>query len=177
MYQISNLSQAFHLSRSTLLYYDSIGLLKPSGRTSSNYRLYSEADRERLNQICIYREAGVPLEEIRELLDSKVKYEDVFRKRLKEVNNQIYLLRLQQKIMIQMLESSSERNELLMMDETAFASLLISSGIETDNLNRLHAEFEKRSPGEHQAFLEFLGLDQDSIHAIREKARAYYENI
>jgi DNA-binding transcriptional MerR regulator len=173
MYRISDLSNAFHLSRSTLLYYDSIGLLKPSERTSSNYRLYSEEDKERLIQIHTYREAGVSLEEIKELLDSKVRYEDIFKKRLKEVNNQIYLLRIQQKIMLQMLGSSCEQEKFAMMDDSAFASLLVSSGIESSKLSQLHAEFERRSPEEHQAFLEFLGLDQDSIYTIREKSRKY----
>jgi len=39
-YPDSQLAGRFGLSRSTLLYYDSIGLLSPSERTASNYRLY-----------------------------------------------------------------------------------------------------------------------------------------
>ncbi len=36
MYTIKHLYKEFHLSRSTLLYYDSIGLLKPSERSESD---------------------------------------------------------------------------------------------------------------------------------------------
>lgn len=61
MYTVSKLANEFNLSGSTLLYYDRIGLLSPSGRSESNYRLYSEDDAERLRKICMFREAGVTL--------------------------------------------------------------------------------------------------------------------
>src|SRR5262245_19662656 len=51
-YSISRLARAFGLSRSTLLYYDRIGLLAPSGRTGSGYRSYSEKDYRQLERIC-----------------------------------------------------------------------------------------------------------------------------
>ena len=41
MLTIGKLARKFDLSRSTLLYYDRIGLLKPSGRTRANYRVYT----------------------------------------------------------------------------------------------------------------------------------------
>ena len=53
----------------TLHHYDRIGLLSPSGRTSSGYRQYSPADLDRLHQVLLYRELGFPLEEVATLLD------------------------------------------------------------------------------------------------------------
>lgn len=53
----------------TLHHYDRIGLLVPAERTPTGYRLYSEADLDRLHQILTYRELGFPLERIGELLD------------------------------------------------------------------------------------------------------------
>ena len=53
----------------TLHHYDEIGLLRPSGRTEAGYRLYSEADLERLQQILFFRELEFPLEEIARILD------------------------------------------------------------------------------------------------------------
>ncbi len=41
-YTISKIARACSLSRSTLLYYDRISLLRPSGRTASGYRYYTE---------------------------------------------------------------------------------------------------------------------------------------
>jgi DNA-binding transcriptional MerR regulator len=62
---VTNLARACKLSRSTLLYYESIGLLPRPRRTAGNYRAYAPKDVERLRQICVYRDAGVPLADIR----------------------------------------------------------------------------------------------------------------
>ncbi|MGX9295964.1 MerR family transcriptional regulator [Tsukamurella sp. MT6.1] len=53
----------------TLHHYDEIGLVVPSGRTSAGYRVYDDADVERLHQVLTYRELGFPLEQIATLLD------------------------------------------------------------------------------------------------------------
>src|SRR5215217_5827672 len=52
----------------TLHHYDRIGLLSPSGRTSSGYRQYAAADLDRLHQVLLYRELGFSLEEVADLL-------------------------------------------------------------------------------------------------------------
>jgi Predicted transcriptional regulators len=172
MYSISQLCKTFHLSRSTLLYYDSIGLFSASLRTASNYRRYSEADKERLEKICLYREAGVSLEQIKLLLvadkDSK---ESVFQRRLAQINNEISLLRLQQKIILELLERDYTAEQLFMMDTNTLISLLKSSGMNDNSLKSLHREFEKHYPKGHQTFLEFLGMDHDTIRLVREEAR------
>ena len=53
----------------TLHHYDAIGLLVPQLRTAAGYRVYTDADLFRLQQILIGRELGLPLEEIRRALD------------------------------------------------------------------------------------------------------------
>lgn len=53
----------------TLHHYDHIGLVVPSTRTAAGYRGYTDADVERLHLVLVYRSAGLPLEEIRTLLD------------------------------------------------------------------------------------------------------------
>jgi DNA-binding transcriptional MerR regulator len=53
----------------TLHHYDQIGLLRPSARTAAGYRLYGEADRLRLQQILLFKEMDVALEQIRQILD------------------------------------------------------------------------------------------------------------
>ena len=53
----------------TLHHYDHIGLVVPSVRTTAGYRGYTDADVERLHVVLVYREAGLPLDEIRVLLD------------------------------------------------------------------------------------------------------------
>jgi DNA-binding transcriptional MerR regulator len=178
MYSISKLCKEYNLSRSTLLYYDSIGLLKASERTKSNYRMYSQEDKARLGQICLYREAGVALEQIKELLDSDEKSEEnVLRKRLIELNNELYLLRLQQKIIVEILKSKNISDKSLMVDKKTFVSILKSSGVKDELLDNLHVEFERSSPKEHQSFLEFLGIEEDSIKYIRDKAKAEIDKL
>lgn len=53
----------------TLHHYDRIGLLSPSDRTATGYRLYTASDLDRLHQVLVYRELGFPLEEVATLLD------------------------------------------------------------------------------------------------------------
>ncbi|WBQ07111.1 MerR family transcriptional regulator [Kribbella sp. CA-293567] len=53
----------------TLHHWDAIGLARPSGRTWSGYRVYSDEDVGRLHRVLVYRELGFPLAEIGKLLD------------------------------------------------------------------------------------------------------------
>lgn len=55
----------------TLHHYDRLGLLKPSGRTEAGYRLYSERDFARLEQIVTLKFIGFPLKQIKDLLDGR----------------------------------------------------------------------------------------------------------
>jgi DNA-binding transcriptional MerR regulator len=52
------------LSVRTLHHYDAIGLLTPSARTESRYRLYGARDLRRLQKIVMMRGLGLPLAEI-----------------------------------------------------------------------------------------------------------------
>ncbi|SEK33652.1 DNA-binding transcriptional regulator, MerR family [Nonomuraea pusilla] len=54
----------------TLHHWDRVGLVRPSGRTASGYRLYSAADIARIHRVLIYRELGLSLDDIGELLDA-----------------------------------------------------------------------------------------------------------
>jgi DNA-binding transcriptional MerR regulator len=53
----------------TLHHYDEIGLLRPSGRSDTGYRLYGHADLQRLQEIVVWRQLGFSLTEVSELLD------------------------------------------------------------------------------------------------------------
>lgn len=57
------------LSVRILHHYDHIGLVVPGVRTPAGYRGYTDADVERLHLVLVYRAAGLPLDEIRVLLD------------------------------------------------------------------------------------------------------------
>lgn len=68
-YRVKDVARVSGVSARTLHYYDEIGLLTPSARTDSGYRLYNDSDVARLQQILIWRELGLALEEIRRSLD------------------------------------------------------------------------------------------------------------
>ena len=66
--KIGDLAKQTGLSIRTLHYYDEIGLLSPSHRTDVGYRLYSNQDIIRLQQIVSLRQLGFSLKEIHECL-------------------------------------------------------------------------------------------------------------
>lgn len=102
------LAKKFGLSRSTLLYYDRIGLLTPSTRSEAGYRLYSPTDVARLEGIVLYRDAGLPLEAIRPLLDAPAdRGRDALTARLAQINHEIHTLRQQQRVIINLLGDES----------------------------------------------------------------------
>lgn len=66
---VKAVSELAGISIRTLHHYDEIGLLKPAQMTASGYRLYTEGDLERLQQVLFFRELGFSLHEIREILN------------------------------------------------------------------------------------------------------------
>ena len=94
MLTVSQLARLCGLSRTTLLYYESIGLLAPAGRSESNYRRYTTEQLERLRGICAYRDAGLRLSDIRQLLDEPSNAAStVLQRRLLELDREIETLR------------------------------------------------------------------------------------
>ncbi len=69
-YTVQKLGQMAGISTRTLRYYDEIGILKPARINSSGYRIYSQEEVERLQQILFYRELGVSLDDIRDILNA-----------------------------------------------------------------------------------------------------------
>lgn len=69
-YTVQKLSQLAGVSTRTLRYYDEIGILKPARINSSGYRIYEHEEVNKLQQILFYRELGVSLENIKEIITS-----------------------------------------------------------------------------------------------------------
>jgi len=67
--KVGELAKRTGVTVRALHHYDSIGLLRPSGRTDGGYRLYSREDVARLHGIQTLRQMGVPLAEVAQLLD------------------------------------------------------------------------------------------------------------
>ena len=70
-YRIGELAIQVGVSVRTLRHYDQLGLVQPSARSESGYRLYRETDFLRLQQVLSLRCLGFSLRRIRDVLDNK----------------------------------------------------------------------------------------------------------
>jgi DNA-binding transcriptional MerR regulator len=68
LYRVHEFAQVAGVTVKALHHYDRLGLLKPR-RTGSGYRIYEERDLERLEQIVALKFLGLPLKQIKILLD------------------------------------------------------------------------------------------------------------
>jgi len=66
---VGQVAETFGVTVRTLHHYDEIGLVVPSERTPAGYRLYTDDDLARLSRVVTYRRLGLPLDEVRALLD------------------------------------------------------------------------------------------------------------
>jgi DNA-binding transcriptional MerR regulator len=67
-YTILKLAKLAKVTTRTLRYYDEIGILTPARINSSGYRIYGEKEVDRLQQILLYREMGVDLDTIKDIV-------------------------------------------------------------------------------------------------------------
>ncbi len=67
-YTVKKLGNLAGVSTRTLRYYDEIGILKPARINSSGYRIYGQEEVDRLQQILFYRELGVSLDNIKDIV-------------------------------------------------------------------------------------------------------------
>ena len=70
MMTVAQVSKRTGVSVRTLHHYDQIGLLKPTEVTDAGYRLYDNAALDKLYMILVYRELGLSLDEISNILDA-----------------------------------------------------------------------------------------------------------
>lgn len=172
-YTVGNLARKFGLSRSTLLYYDAIGLLCPQGHDKGEYRRYDERDCQRLRQILRYRKAGIALKEIVKILEAPASgAREVLERRFADLGREIEALHEQQRLVAGLLQrpqllAGSER-----MTKERWMALLEKAGFSGDDMRRWHVRFERTDPDKHRQFLEYLHIPGDEIALIRQWAAA-----
>lgn len=71
MKTVKEISELTGISIRALRYYDEIGLLVPTERSEAGYRLYDEKTLEKLNAILFLRELDVPLDTIKDVINSE----------------------------------------------------------------------------------------------------------
>ena len=123
-YSINKLAKMSGTTTRTLRYYDQCGLLIPA-RISNGYRIYGQAEVDRLCQILFYRELGMPLEEIKNILsDENFNYETALRGHLLALVAKRN--RLDQLICNVEKNIQAKRGEIIMSDKEKFQGFINS---------------------------------------------------
>jgi MerR family transcriptional regulator, thiopeptide resistance regulator len=174
VYTVGVLARSVGLARSTLLYYDRIGLLPPSQRSKTRYRLYGDDARRRLEAIRMYRGVGLGLSEIRTLLEDRGgRTATLLAARLDRLNQEIAGLREQQRVIVELLKNRSLYKGARALDKRRWVQILAASGLDEAAMHRWHVQFEALAPESHQDFLESLGIPPAEIASIRAESRAH----
>jgi len=172
MLSVSQIAKRFGLSRTTILYYESCGLLKPAHRTVANYRLYGEKEARALEQICLYRSVGLSVSSIRRMLSNpETDVASLLRRRLQELDSDIHRLREHQRVILQLLQNKTILRRAKKMTKDKWVSIMKAAGLSEDDMRRWHREFEKAAPEDHNEFLQFLHIPAAEITSIRDWSR------
>lgn len=164
---VGRLAAQFALSRTALLYYDRLGLLRPE-RSPAGYRRYSPEDVARLAAICRLRAAGLTLETIGRLLDSPTPdLVEALALRLSALDDEIAALREQQRVVLDALAQGSGAGRTWTPDRDALVALLDQAGFSAERRHAWHAAAERADGRLHQLLLEALQLTDAEITALR----------
>lgn len=195
---VGALARRFGLSRSTLLYYDAIGLLRPAGRGSGEYRRYTEAEAARLEAICAFRRAGLPLRDVAGVLDGgEGDLNEALVRRFVALDGEMEALRGQQGFIARLLHaagkdagaapevghgvasgagSGSDGQDVGDSSSLPLWERMLSRARVTGEEVRLwHEAFARDDPDGHARFMELLGADPlggDARRAVHRLAAA-----
>ena len=153
-YQVNEAARIAGVTVRALHHYDQIGLLVPSIRSEAGYRLYTDGDLLRLQQILIGRALGLSLEEIRKLIDDpRVDRRD--------------LLRRQRELLRQRAETTAA---MLRSVEAALALLDAPTRSETVNLKEIFDGFD---PAQYEDEARDRWGHTDAYKESQRRARQY----
>ncbi|UXA20486.1 MerR family transcriptional regulator [Mycobacterium sp. SMC-4] len=148
---VGDVARRFAITVRTLHHYDDIGLLTPSRRAASGYRVYTTADLTRLSQIIVYRRLRFSLDEIASLLD--------------DGNEVSHLRRQRERVMSQL----GEMNELLEAIDQALEKAMTKTPMTDDDMRDLFGTgFD-----DYQAEAEQRWGDTDAWKESQRRAKAY----
>lgn len=182
-YTLGQLGKLVGLARTSLLHYESAGLLAPRARSAAGYRLYGEPELERLRAIRQLRDAGLPLADIRNLLSARAQAASrppaqgnapaqLLEKRLLALCQEVERVRRQQRLLARLLARPEFRGGALRCTKAEWVALLVRAGFDDDDMLAWHAEFETENPLDHAAFLRSLGLTTSEVEQVRRRARS-----
>jgi DNA-binding transcriptional MerR regulator len=119
---VGQLAKLAGLTIRTLRYYDAIGLFSPSGHSDAGYRLYTEEDISRLQQILSLKELGLSLDEMKAAMaDDRLGLSDTVSLQIERLRDEI---RMRQKLLneLETVSDRMRRNETLTVEH--FSNLM-----------------------------------------------------
>ena len=100
LFTVKEVCDMYEITRKTLFYYDRAGLVKPAYRAGSQqYKLYDQETIEQLEQVLLYRSAGLTVRETRKILSNEIKDEQ-------EIMN--FLNRIKERLLLEKEEKETE---------------------------------------------------------------------
>lgn len=178
-FTLGQLAKRVGLARTSVLHYETLGLLTPCARSAAGYRLYGEPELERLLTIRRLRESGLALADIRNLLSPS--HESglqggagpmaLLEKRLLGLSQEVERIREQQRHLAHLLAAPDVRSGRQHWDKESWVELLRRAGFSEEAMHLWHIEFERDDPEDHARFLKLLGLSLAEVARIRRWSR------
>ncbi|MFZ4452562.1 MerR family transcriptional regulator [Salibacterium aidingense] len=159
----------------TLHHYDEIGLLTPEKTTNAGYRVYSDEDLERLQQILFYKELGFPLKKIKSILQDP----SFDKKEALEWHRRILLekrRRLEQMLSLVEQTLQQEKGEITMTNEEKFQGFDFTTNPYEEEarkrwgdeaVDRSKANVEEMSKHQQQAMAEEMNAIYRKLAGLR----------
>ncbi len=139
MYRISQLAEQLGISRTTLLYYEKLGLIKGK-RLENGYRTYSNADLQRLQLLQKLQAGGLTLKECQACLDTKVD-RDMLVERLAQLDQEV--------------------------EQKQRARALLASMLGESSLTEWHQSLDQLAPDAHFEWLMKQGFDEKQAMRLK----------
>ncbi|MGO1120181.1 MerR family transcriptional regulator [Rhodovibrionaceae bacterium A322] len=175
MFTISELARRNKLSRTTLLYYESKGLLQASVRGQNDYRYFDEAAERRLQAIIGYRSFGLSIAEIKSLLDKNQDPEGTAQTHFLNLENKINELRRQQLALVSFLQDSDRGGKT--RNVNYWNDTMQQAGLDDAGMREWHRQFELLDTQGHGKFLAHIGLPPEDVEAVRRWALGKSRNL
>jgi DNA-binding transcriptional MerR regulator len=164
---IARAARAVGLSRTTLMYYERLGLVRPVRRLGSRYRTFRPGDLQALFLIARWRAIGLPLTTIRRLLEHRDEAPQALRDHLRALDKSITALQGQRHLTREMLGNPARADAKAPLTKAAWTAMFRSIGMSEAQMRAWHGQFERSNSAGHVEFLRSLGIGRAEIGRIR----------
>jgi len=152
-FTVGDLAKLTGITVRALHHYDEIGLVVPSERSSAGYRLYSDADVRRLQQVLLFRELGLPLDEIAAAIDSAADRADLLRQHREAL-----------------LTKRARLDAMVSAVDTALATLEKGTTMQPDDVKQM---FEGFDPAQYEEEVKERWGDTDAYKESARRTKSY----